>query len=66
MENGLTGVHMELVLRRAALAPKQEKEPVLIQSHSEVVLHVLVPQANQQHAMIKPVQVSYFISSYSY
>ena len=64
MENGQTGVHMELVLRRAALAPKQEKEPVLIQSHSEVVLHVLVPQANQQHAMLKPAQVSYFIFSY--
>ena len=61
MENGRTGVHMELVLRRAALAPKHEKEPVLIQSHSEVVLHVLVAQANQQHAMLKPAQVTYFI-----
>ena len=61
MENGLTGVHMELVLRLAVLAQKQEKEPVLIQSHSEVVLHVLVAQANQQHAMLKPAQVTYFI-----
>ena len=61
MENGRTGVLMELVLRRAALAPKQEKEHVLIQSHSEVVVLVLVAQANQQHAMLKPAQVTYFI-----